>query len=79
MSGGEGLISYCLIQIYTLLLGCRPKSRRCVFSGPKGKLTILNLQSNIEQLLELLLSDPTATLEHQLQPAPIKEGKQNWF
>lgn len=45
---GGCLISYCLIQIYTLLLGCQPKSWRTIFSGPKGKLAILNLQLNIE-------------------------------
>lgn len=52
MSGEGGLISYCLIQIYTLLLGCQPKSRRTGFSGPEGELAILNPQSDIEQLME---------------------------
>lgn len=66
MSGEEGLISYCLIQMYTLLLGCQPKSWRTVFSGPKGELAILNPQSNIEQLIEFLLSDLVATLQQQL-------------
>lgn len=65
MSGGGGLISYCLIQIYTLLLGCQLKSWQAVFSGPEGELAILNPQSNIEQLLEFLLSDLTATSKWQ--------------
>lgn len=58
MSGEGGLISYCLIQIYALLLGCQPKSWRTVFSGPEGELAILNPQSNIEQLVDFLLSEP---------------------
>lgn len=58
MSGKVGLISYCFIQIYSLLLGCLPKSWCTVFSGPEGELVILNLQSNIEQLVGFLLSQP---------------------
>lgn len=81
---GGGLISYCLIQIYTLLLGCQPKSWRTVFSGPKGELAILNPQSNTEQLIEFLLSDLTATLEQQLKPVwgekSVERGTvQDWF
>lgn len=49
MSGEGGLISYCLIQIYTLLLGCQPKSWRTGFSGPDGELAKLNPLSHIEQ------------------------------
>lgn len=52
MSEEGGLISYCLIQIYTLLLGCQPKSWRTGFPGPEGELAILNPQLNIEQLME---------------------------
>lgn len=52
MSGEKGLISYCLIQIYTLLSGCQPKSRHTGFPGPEGELAILNPQSKIEQLIE---------------------------
>lgn len=74
MSGEGGLLSDCLIQIHTLLLGCQPKSWRAVFSGPEGELAILNPQSNIEQLVEFLLSDLTATLR-QLKPAQKKQEK----
>lgn len=75
MSGERGPISYCLIQIYALLLGCQPKSRRTVFSGPEGELAILNPQSNIEQLVEFLLSDLTATSERQLNPAHTQKAQ----
>ena len=51
----RGLLSYGLIQIYTLLLGCQPKSWLAVFSGPKWELAILNLQPSIEQLIVFLV------------------------
>lgn len=77
MPGEGGLISYCLIQIYTLLLGCQPKSWRTVFSGPEWELAILNPQLNIEQHVEFLLPDLTATSERQLKPGPQKKhGKE---
>lgn len=69
------LISYCLIQIHTLLSGRQPKSRRSVFTGPEGELAILNPQSNIEQLVEFLSPDLTATLEQWLKPKPEKKAR----
>ncbi len=60
--------------MYTLPLDCQTKSWRAVFLGPEGELAILNPQSNIEQLVEFLLSDLTATLR-QLKPAQKKKAR----
>lgn len=77
MSGEiEGLIFYCLIQLYTLLLSCQSESWLTVFSRPRGELAILNQHLNIEQVLEYLSFNPIASLEGQLKLKQEEEQKQ---
>lgn len=74
--------SYILLSHSNLhsVLSCQPKSWCTVFSGPEGKLAILNPQSNNEQLVASLLSDLTATSEWQLKSAQKKKrGKQREY